>query len=87
MSVSCYICNNTYDINTIVTHVLDCLDEWDEKQKKLPLSQRLPPPLPPMNMERMLAGKLKGKELDEFNTAALKEWNRVTLAACKYCKR
>ena len=77
MSVSCYVCNNTFDTMSVATNVLDCLENWDAKQKKLPLSHRLNPPPAAMNMEMKLAGKLKGQELDEFN-AALKEWNRVT---------
>ena len=54
---------------------------------KLPYNQRLQPPLPPKDLENVMFGKISGKELEEFNSAALKEWNRVTLAACKYCKR
>ena len=87
MSVSCYICSNTYTTKTIITHIPLCFARWEETQMKLPYNQRLHPPLPPKNLGKLMTGQLSGKELEEFNTSALKEWNRVTLAACTHCKR
>ena len=54
---------------------------------KLPPNQRLPPPRAPKGLGKALIGTLKGKELEEFNSAALQEWNREDLTACKHCKR
>ena len=87
MTVSCYICSNTYSMKSITTHIPNCMARWEEKQFKLPYNQRLPLPLPPKGLAKVMLGELSGKELDEFNTAGLKECNRATLADCKYCKR
>ena len=87
MNVSCYICSNSYSMKNITAHIPVCLAKWDIQQMKLPQNQRLPPPLAPKDLAKVLSGQLKGKELEEFNTAALKEWNQMDLAVCKYCKR
>ena len=55
--------------------------------RKLPKSQRRPPPTAPEQLDLVLEGKIEGEELKKFNEAALLEWNRAVLAECEYCGR
>ena len=60
---------------------------WEETQMKLPYHQRQEPPPPPKYLGQLLSGKITEKELEEFNSCAAQQWNRVTLAQCDHCKR
>merc|ERR1719244_2491918 len=74
-------------MSSIVTHIASCAVRWEETQMRLPHHQRQQPPLPPKYLSQVLSGKISEKELEEFNSCAVQEWNRVTLAECKHCKR
>ena len=87
MTVSCYICSQTCSMSSIVTHIASCAVRWEETQMRLPHHQRQQPPPPPKHLGQVLSGKISEKELEEFNSCAAQEWNRVTLAECKHCKR
>ena len=44
MPVSCYICGRDFGTKSISIHIPNCIKKWELEQKKLPKSQRRPPP-------------------------------------------
>ena len=67
MPVSCYICGRDFGTKSISIHIPNCIKKWEAEQKKLPKSQRRPPPQPPQNLDKVISGELRGEELYKFN--------------------
>ena len=87
MPVSCYICGRDFGTKSITIHIPNCIKKWDNEQKKLPKSQRRPPPSAPVNLDKVISGELKGEELNKFNGEVLQEWNDTALVPCDHCGR
>ena len=87
MPVSCYICGRDFGTKSITIHIPNCIKKWENEQKKLPKSQRRPPPSAPVNLDKVISGELKGEELNKFNGEVLQEWNDTALVPCNHCGR
>ena len=87
MPVSCYICGRDFGTKSITIHIPNCIKKWENEQKKLPKSQRRPPPSAPVNLDKVISGELKGEELNKFNGEVLQEWNDTALVPCGHCGR
>jgi hypothetical protein len=53
---------------------------WDATQRKLPSEERAGPPAAPPNTELVLEGRVRRAVLEEYNRAALSEWQKATVA-------
>ena len=87
MPVSCYICGRDFGTKSISIHIPNCIKKWENEQKKLPKSQRRPPPSAPVNLDKVISGELKGEDLYKFNGEVLQEWNDSALVPCDNCAR
>ena len=87
MPVSCYICGRDFGTKSISIHIPNCIKKWEAQQKKLPKSERRPPPAAPRDLDKVISGELKGDELDKYNSAALEDWNKAALQPCEFCQR
>ena len=87
MPVSCYLCGRDFGTRSIGIHVPHCVKKWEDEQKKMPRSKRRSPPEPPEKLDRVIEGQINGKELKEFNEAAIKMWKTAVLVECKHCHR
>ena len=87
MPVTCHLCGRDFGSKSIAIHVPNCIQKWKDDQKRLPLSQRLPIPQAPEQLEKVLNGQLQGKELKHYNEAARKEWKLAALVECSNCRR
>ena len=81
MPVSCYICGRDFGTKSISIHIPNCIKKWEAAQKKLPKEQvsdekkkslkvffqRRPPPTAPQDLDKVIAGELKGEDLNKFN--------------------
>ncbi|CDW76549.1 UNKNOWN [Stylonychia lemnae] len=83
----CYICGREFGSASLEIHLKTCKQKWENEQAQKPKHERKPIPQPPKNFDDMLAGKVSGEKLEQYNDNALKEYNDKALDRCPNCGR